>query len=321
MPLNMKIILTGASGFIGKNFLINSPKNWNITAIYNSNKNFSNFLKDYLLVNCSPFQCDLTNTEQVKKLAKEINTAFDVCLYLAANGDPAVSAASPLLDINQNPIALINFLENFQVKRLIYFSSGAVYDGLENLITEETKINPILPYAISKYASEQYIKFYQSKRQSIGEYVILRFFGAYGPYEPPRKIYSKLVTQFGIKQQNKFTIRGDGKNLIDAMYVEDTIDGVKKVIASKKKNLTVNFCSGTPLTLTQLVEESAKIFNVVDMSISYDGIVPEYITFRASSEKFAHIFDYKPSTSLKDGMLNLREFLKTKEQQNRTTYE
>lgn len=316
MPLNMKIILTGASGFIGKNFLINSPKNWNITSIYNSNKNFSNFLKDYEIVNCSPFQCDLINIEQVKKLAKEINTAFDVCLYLAANGDPAVSSHSPLLDANQNIIALLNFLENFHVKKLIYFSSGAVYDGLENLVTEETKIKPILPYAISKYASEQYIKFYQSKRRTIEEYVILRFFGAYGPFEPPRKIYSKLVTQFGIEQQNKFTIRGDGKNLIDAMYVEDTIEGIKKVIASDKKNLTVNFCSGTPLTLAQLVEETAEIFNVDNLSISYNGCVPEYITFRASSENFAHIFDYKPSTSLKDGMLKLQEFLKTKEQQN-----
>ena len=127
---------------------------------------------------------------------------------------------------------------------MIFFSSGAVYDGLTGLVSPESKLNPKLPYAISKLASEQYIQFFAKKGQ-IENYIILRFFGAFGPYEPERKIYTKLVRAFALEGKDEFVVRGDGKNLIDAMYVDDTIDGILKVMASSEKNKIVDFCRQT----------------------------------------------------------------------------
>ena len=55
---------------------------------------------------------------------------------------------------------------------------------------------------------------------------MVRFFGAYGPYEASHKIYTRLVRAFALESRNTYTIYGDGANLIDAMYVDDAIDAV-----------------------------------------------------------------------------------------------
>lgn len=308
----MKVIITGASGFIGKNLMLQSPKTWEIVALYYQTLDFPQFLERHQLSHITPIRCDLTSTDEIEELVKQIGSHFDACVYLAANGNPGLSAEQPLLDLRLNTITLINFLSLVEVERFIYFSSGAVYDGISGFVSPEVKVNPKLPYAISNLASEQYIQFF-AHRGNIGEYVILRFFGAYGPYEPERKIYTKLVRTFCLEDKNEFTIRGDGKNFIDAMYVEDTIEGILKVVESDKKNLIVDFCSGTPLTINELVKTAAATFQKHAIQIHHEGIVPEYICFYVSPESMDKLFGFRPHTSLQDGLIKFAEFLKRQE--------
>ena len=56
----------------------------------------------------------------------------------------------------------------------------------------DTVLRPTLPYAISKQACENYVRHFRESGR-LGSYVIARFFGAFGPYEPERKIYTRLV--------------------------------------------------------------------------------------------------------------------------------
>lgn len=293
----MKILLTGALGFIGKNFLLHKPKNWHVTALdIVEDKKFQKGI-----LNTNFYKVDLTDAKRIKALSKKINRQFDVCVYFAANGDPALSVPDPTWDLQSTTMTLINTGQNFKFNKILYLSSGAVYNGRSGLISPRTSIDPILPYAISHYASEQYAKFF-------APHIVIRFFGAYGPYEPPRKIYTNLVQKFGFGSKKEFTIRGDGKNLIDAMYVQDAIAGFIKVIMSDKTNITIDFCKGEHPDINQLVVEAASIFDI-DVKITHQGAVPEYNNFYASPREFEKTFGFRAKTPLKNGLIKLKKHL------------
>ena len=300
----MKILLTGGLGFIGKNFLLHRPSDWQVFVLDKTeDKNFQKKIK-----NAKFFKVELMDKNMVRILAKKMPN-FDVCLHLAANGDPALSVADPLWDLRSTTETLINVGVNFDIKKLIYLSSGAVYDGSRGLISKRTVVNPLLPYAISHLAAENYCQYFQ-KSGKIKEYLIIRFFGAYGPYEPSRKIYTNLVKAFGVKKQREFIIRGNGKNLIDAMFIEDAVKGIVAAISSKKTNLTVDFCKGDHPTVNQLVQGATSVFNI-KFGIKHHGQVPEYNQFYASPKEFEKLFGFRPEISFDEGLKKLEEWIRS----------
>lgn len=309
----MRLLVTGASGFIGKNFLLKASPGMEIFAVFQSD-DFLDFLKENNLKNVTPVRCNLTDFQDVQEAARKIGSRFDAVVYLAGNRDPAESIRNPLLDLDSTVRALINFLENFSCEKFIFLSSGAVYDGLEGQVSPDSRLSPTLPYAISRLTAENYIRFFQKKRKSLGNYVILRFFDAYGPYEPSRKLYTKLVEIFALKGKKEFTIFGSGENYIDAMYVDDAVEGIKAVLGKKlEKNATVDFGTGNPMTLNEFVEKAARILGAGDADIKHTETGgAEHILFRASSEGMERLFSFKPAIKLDDGFARLAQHLKGK---------
>src|SRR3989338_2114807 len=187
----MKLLLTGASGFIGKNFLEFAPKDVEITGIYNNCKDIINFVKKKKLENVKLHKCDLTNKNEAKELYDNIGKNFEYCIFLAGNVNVPLSKEDPMKDIEITVGSLLNTLQNCRIKRLVYMSTAGVYDGLKGKVEVNAKLNPTVPYCTSKLMAEQYVKFYHSIGK-VDEYVILRFGGAFGKYSE-NKFMTKLV--------------------------------------------------------------------------------------------------------------------------------
>jgi len=303
----MKVLITGASGFLGRNTLLKIPSGWETVAMYRNSSTFLEFVSDHCGKNVKPAHCNLTEVKSITDFIASEGDSFDLCIYLSANSNPWVSISEPIVDFQNGPYAMMNFLSSFKIKRLIYFSSGAVYYGLEGGVNPDSKVDPKLPYSVSKLSSELYIKAVQKYKQNPKEYVIVRFFDAFGPYENPRRIFTKLVQELYIKRSSQFQISGDGKNLIDCMYSEDAAEGIIHM-AQGEKNLTVDFCTGNVLTIEELVYTVARVFNVSDFEIKRSGDPAEYILFKASPKRMQEKFKYSPKTSLKDGILKFAKF-------------
>ena len=302
----MRILVTGASGFIGRNMLLGLPADWKVTATYHRDPSFTQFLADNSLVNVVPLRVDLAAAEAFTGWDPGERT-FDACIYLAANGDPAYSDHAPLDDLRANAVAIVNTLSELKFGHFMFFSSGAVYDGLRGEVDPTSALCPTLPYAISKWASERYVA-HARRRGSVAQASIVRFFGAYGPYEASRKIYGRLVRQFAFERNPRFAIRGDGRNLIDAMYVDDTVRAIRLMLARESGDRTYDLCSGAPLTLEALVRTAAARFGLAP-EIDFVGEVPEYIEFRSRDRGLREDSGFQPQVPLEEGLERFRRWM------------
>jgi len=287
----MKLFVVGGSSFLGKNLIANAPKEWQIYATFHSDSSFKDYVKD--MDNVTPLQVDLTDERSISDLVKKL-PELDVVLYLAANSDPHKSVVEPANDLKVNALAVVQLLEKLACKRFVYISSGAVY------------LKTLLPYVFSKRTAEQYVEFFAEQKGF--SYAIIRLFETFGPYIPKRKIFRKLVEQFDTGEPN-FTIYSDGKNLIDKLYVEDTVSALLKVISSDK-TATVDLCSGHPISIRELVERVAKVYNITP-KISHKGDAVENVFFAGDPEPMQKIFGFKASISFEDGLKKWQEFKKT----------
>src|SRR5262249_19272672 len=171
--------------------------------------------------------------------------------------------ARPLDDLASNTISLLHLLQCCTFDHLIFFSSGAVYDGLHGMVGPHSPVAPTLPYAISKLAAERYVAAHVERRKTIERATIVRFFGAYGPYEPERKLYSRVVRCFALERNPLYTVTGDGNNYIDAMYVDDAMHALLAVIAQPPQGVVITDLGlGNRETVNEVVRRAAYTFGL-----------------------------------------------------------
>jgi nucleoside-diphosphate-sugar epimerase len=309
----MNLLVTGASGFLGRNLLAQAPPGCRITAVFNRDKGFIDFVSSLRNGgNIVPVQCDLTDRAHVGAMFDFVGSEWDCCLHLAATVDIPWSVREPRQDLMWNAGVLLNVLEFIRADRFIYFSSGAVYDGLNGEARPDARLSPTLPYAIAKLACERYVEFHRQRRGNIARSLIVRFFGAYGPYEAAHKVYTRLVQTFAIEGSDTYGLYGDGQNLIDAMYVDDAVEAVRRMIEGKHWNHTINLAAGSPMTIESLVTRAGAALGVPFPKICKQGVANEHNDFWGSTAEMRELYGFEAKTPIEEGIVRFRDFLVAK---------
>ena len=302
----MNLLITGASGFIGRNLIRSLPRDWDVVAVYHRSTDFPSFVEQLGRAHVRSVRIDLADEDAVRSL-QSLARSIDACVFLAANGDPALSVAQPSFDLRSNTLSVVRLVENLRFRKFLYFSSGAVYDGLRGAVSPKVPVAPALPYAISKFASEHYLRHFQQEGR-IEDLFIVRFFGAYGPFEPERKVYGRLVRRFALEKNPRFTIRGDGHNLIDAMYIDDAIRAIRMLLTTAEPGTIADCASGKPISLKRLAETAAEVFGI-QAELSYAGSVPECIEFHSVDDTMRTRYQFTPDVELHEGLQRFADFL------------
>lgn len=303
----MKLLVVGGSGFLGRNVLRQAPRDWDVHATYREAHDFPKWLEAEGLDHVQPVQVDLRDAKATETAVASVDRP-DACLYLAADTRVRLMVEDPALDVRNNIAPVANFTRHYRGGGLVFVSSGAVYMGRKGPVSPDTPLSPTIPYAISKLASERYVR-HAHQQGWCDASVVLRFFGAYGPLEAPRKITTKLI-QTALAGKEEFTIFGDGKNLIDVMYVDDAVHGLLVAVQNAEGDATLDFCHGSALTLNEFARKVGEAFGHT-FRLHHEGASPEYIEFHASPDGMEEAYGVRPTVSLEDGCKRLARWLET----------
>jgi len=219
----MRILVTGAAGFIGSHVAeAFAEAGHEVLALDNLSSGSRKNLMSEL-----PFEeVDLRDEAALGRLLQSFKPA--VISHHAAQVNVRSSWENPLDDAQTNILGSLNVLRQsirWQTKRIIYSSSGgAVYGDPTSLpVGEDHTIRPLSNYGVSKYAAELYL---QAFHVSSGlRYVVLRYPNVYGPRQDPAGeagVVAIFTTQLlrGIRPQ----IFGDGSKTRDYVYISDIVD-------------------------------------------------------------------------------------------------
>ncbi|MCA0150323.1 NAD-dependent epimerase/dehydratase family protein [Rossellomorea vietnamensis] len=228
-----KILVTGGAGFIGSHIveeLLNN--NEQVVVIDNfSMGSMDNLPKSNQL---TVVKGDISVRETISVLFQQHQ--FKKIFHLGAIASVAASVENPLHTHQTNLEATLYLLEEARkqggLERFVFASSAAVYGDEPTLPKKETStIRPLTPYAIDKFASEQYVLAF-SRLYDIPTAAV-RFFNVFGNRQNPSSPYSGVVSiltdrfkQLVKKEETSFTLFGDGEQTRDFIYVKDVVQAV-----------------------------------------------------------------------------------------------
>lgn len=309
-------LITGGAGFIGSNLvrtLLSRDPQLKITCIDNLDPFYSSEIKK---LNVRDFEGnpnfrflknDLATTTG-KQLNELIPDPVDAIVHLAAKAGVRPSIEDPVGYQQANVIGLQNMLElakEKKIKQFVFASSSSVY-GINDHFPwkEDEKLMPISPYASTKLSGEMLGHVYH-KLFGI-RFLALRFFTVYGPGQRPDLAIHKFTK--AILKDKPITMYGDGSTSRDYTFVNDTVKGIISAIEYNKTDFeVVNLGNNYTVSLKELIsaiEDTVGKKAVIERYPDQPGDVPK--TF-ADGARAKQLFDYSPSTKLKEG---LAEFYK-----------
>jgi len=300
----MKILVTGAAGFIGSHASEKfASLSHDVIGVDNLSDYYSRELKllnvQSLNKNNAEFiQADLRYS-QYNKLPKNIDYIF----HFAAQ--PGLSQTAKFEDyLSNNVIATQRFIEFAkqckQLRMFVNISTSSVY-GVDATKDETAAPAPVSFYGVTKLAAEQLVL--AEARNHILNTCSLRLYSVYGPRERPDKLYTKLI-QAALCDEPFTLANGSLKHKRSFTFVADVVDAIVKVIGNE------NLLSGEIINIGSDVQYTTKegietVENLTNKKIQFKIISPrpgDQSSTKAVIDKAKRLLNYQPETSLREGI-------------------
>lgn len=304
--MKKKILVTGATGFIGKNLVESLKEKFEVYALILDEKE-KNIIPqiDYILWKTFFDRENEIKTLDGKKLGK-----IDTVIHLASYGvNPKDNDIDKMIESNINLTKdLILNLERVSCKNIIFTGSGFEYgDKGKVKLKEDMELNPFSLYGATKVSA-----FLIGKKlcESLGiNYINLRLFNIFGEYEGSNRLIPQIINNYLEGKELNFTA---GNQVRDYLYIKDIIE-VYEMILEKNiyNNETYNVCSSEEVTIKEFITKVADIIGINKDSLKF-GTIPsrkeEALYIVGDNSKLKRDFDWNRKYSYEFGIKNIYDF-------------
>lgn len=339
----MKILVTGAAGFIGSKLAYRlSQRGDEVIGLDNMNDYYDVRLKFGRLEECGIIsrskrfidgstrestlfpnyrfiKMDLADRGQMDELFKA--SQFDAVVNLAAQAGVRYSITNPYAYLDSNLVGFMNVLEccrNNNIKHLVYASSSSVY-GMNDKVpfSEDDRVdNPVSLYAATKKANElmahSYSRLYGLPCTG------LRFFTVYGPWGRPDMAPMLFAT--AISRGEPIKVFNNGNMSRDFTYIDDIVEGTIQAldhtpVAENCPNAVpwkiYNIGCSNPVQLMDFISEIESALGVEANKVFLPMQQGDVLKTYADTSKLERECGYRPSTTLHEGIGRFIEWFKS----------
>lgn len=297
----MAILVTGAAGFIGSNFLrylLDVQPMQKIVVLdkltYAGRMENLKDIKDKIKF----IKGDITNEDDVNKALKDV----DSVIHFAAETHVDKSIQDPAVFVKTNVLGTFNMLElsrKHDIKNYVQISTDEVYGSIKKGKFSETDIlDPSSPYSSSKASGDLVCKsYYKTYGMNIK---ITRSSNNYGPYQYPEKLIPKTIIK--AMNEEKIPIYGTGMNVRDWLNVFDNCGGIYTVFDKGRAGEIYNIGAGEEYTNIEIVKLILKSLDKPESLIEFVPDRPGHDFRYALNISKIKKLGWKPSVTFEDGI-------------------
>lgn len=304
----MRILVTGAAGFIGSNYVrmlldgrLDGPDVSRVTVL--DALTYAGRRENLSPVAADPrfafVHGDITDPEVVRSTLQ----GHDLVVHFAAEShvDRSITGASEFIRTNVlGTQTLLQAALDLGVTRFVHVSTDEVYGSLEEgSWTEDMPLEPNSPYSASKAGSDLVARSYH---RTFGlDVVITRCSNNYGPYQFPEKVIPLFVTN--LMDGLPVPLYGDGLNVRDWLHVDDHCRGIALVAHGGRAGEVYNIGGGTELTnkelTSRILDASGRGWEMVTPVEDRKGHDRRY---SVDITKITDELGYRPQVAFDDGL-------------------
>lgn len=302
----MKIVVTGAAGFIGSNLVKElASQNHKVTCIdalidttYPRDIKLSRWVELKKIPNLALIEKDLRegnlesyieDAEVILNLAAmpglhDSWTNFD--LYESCN----ITATHRLLDAH---------LRLKSKAKLIHISTSSVYGKIAT-VGESGPTLPYSPYGVTKLAAENLIRAFADNTSL--DFNILRYFSVYGPGQRPDMAYSKFIS--AIYNNEVINIYGDGAQSRTNTYISDCINATLMIIKNGVSNAIYNVSGFEEVNLLKVISILEEIIGSKARINFMPGRIGDQLTTKGNIKRLITDTGFEPTVGVYQGLKN-----------------
>lgn len=301
----MKILVTGAAGFIGSHTAEYFAKQGHqVYGLDNFDAYYDLSLKKLNQKDIEQAGVHFVEADLLDDLNDKLPKDFDYVFHYAAQ--PGISATTALSEyVRNNIFATENLLEwvyesSPNLKLFVNIGTSSIYGKFATL--PETAVpEPISFYGTTKLAAEQLVL--GAHRSGKLAACSLRLYSVYGPRERPEKLYTKLIKS--IFEQKEFPLfQGSEKHSRSFTYVGDIVDAMASVIGREEtiKGEIINIGTDVAYTTAQGITLIEQIIGLKAKIKNHPPRPGDQLRTTALIDKARKLLDYKPETSFEEGL-------------------
>ncbi len=315
----MKVLITGAAGFIGSHLSERLlGKGHHVVSLDSYDTFYDPAIKERNLARCRAFgtftdvRGDIRDPGVYARLPEDIDTV--VHLAARAGVRPSIDDPHLYVDVNlRGTILLLDFMRERGIRRLLFGSSSSVYGDAASVPFSEDDPGdrPISPYAATKRAGELLVHAH-AHLFGIGA-LCLRFFTVYGPRQRPDLAIHKFARMMSAGEA--IPMFGDGGSERDYTYIDDILDGIEGALGllgrSPEIYDVVNLGGARTISLREMIDQVGVAMDAKPHISKMPDQAGDVRRTYADVSKAERLFGYRPATPFATGLERFADWYHT----------